>query len=145
MMKRAISLLLMIVMVLAPCAVAHAVSLAPHHAASLHTKAGAPSSGDLHVAPYESHGQHAACVSGVPERGDNACSGDCETLQRVAKVSVAERTPIDMEVSFAAFVFALSVAVVAVAHDAVPDGQLRPVVSILDSKTVLRKTARLRL
>ncbi len=143
-MKRAISLLLMVVMVLAPCAVAHAASLSGHHGSSTVATDTAPS-GHMHAAPAESHEQHSGCVASDHHTGEDDCSGNCEILQRATSTGVAERSAEQLIVSFAALVIASKT--ILDTQDNRSDTPLsgRLVGLNSDSKTVLRKTARLRL
>lgn len=130
-MNRALSILLMVVMVLAPCAVTHAASMksAPH----------------MMSASDESHGQHADCHSGQQEAGHSVCSGDCDTLQRTTAAGTPERTVSEFNTFYPLLVFVLNLTLVAQVTESAPDigsGNSGP---LFDSKTVLRQTARFRL
>lgn len=128
-MKRALSILLMVVMVLAPCAVVHAASMksVPHVMS--------PSD--------ESHSQHVDCHSGQQHTSHSVCSGDCDTLQRVAEAGTPERSGTDFKAPYVAL--ALNFVFCAQDDTSQADISNRYVESFSDSKTVLRRTARLRL
>lgn len=143
-MKRAISLLLMVVMVLAPCAVAHAASLSGHHGSPAAASEAAPSE-DMHAAPSGSHDQHGVCAASGHQPGDDTCSGNCEVLQRATDASAGERVATDLKSSYAALAFVLSFVHVISTSDTDNGTDFGAAESNFDSKTVLRKTARLRL
>ena len=131
-MKRALSILLMVVMVLAPCAVVHAAS----SGSSSHMAM----SSDLSDTPSVD------CHAGKQDAGHTVCSGNCDTLQRLSDAGVTERSSTDLKTSYASLVLALSFALVILDdRDTSTDANLTPLDSISDSKTVLRRTSRLRL
>ncbi len=143
-MKHAISLLLMVVMVLAPCAVAHAASLPGHHQSTSVTTETAQS-GHMHVAPAQSHDQHGGCVAGRHHTDKDDCSGNCEIFRRATTSGMAEHSATSLIVSFAVLV---------IASEAILDAQNRrsdtglsgrPVGLNANAQTVLRKSARFRL
>jgi hypothetical protein len=118
-------------MVLAPCAVVHAAIMqsAPH----------AMSASD------HSHGQHVDCHAGQNDTDHAVCSGDCDTLQRVASADAPERFAPTFSVSYVALLFALNFAAVARDNRSSVKVADESIESDSDSKTVLRRTARLRL
>ncbi len=136
-MKRALSILLMVVMVLAPCAVVHAASMKsmPHVLSP---------SDDSH-SQAESHSQHVNCHSGQQDTSHSVCSGVCDTLQRVAEAGTPERSGTDFKAPYVALVLALNIVFCAQDDESFADINNRYVESFSDSKTVLRRTARLRL
>jgi len=142
-MNRAISLLLMVVMVLAPCAVAHAASLSSHHGSWTVASAAMPSS-QTHAASTESHDPHEICAASH-HPGEDDCSGNCERLQRVTETAAAERSAAYMLVSFASLVVAANS--IRDTRNNLADTFVRrgSVELSSDRTTVLRKTARLRL
>ena len=147
-MRSAISLLMMVVMVLAPCAVAHAASVASHDAAPHQLEASlgsAEAHGHRHARPTEPHHKHTFCASDDPGSSHEACSANCDTLQRAANTSTSERSTSDIKPELAVFIGALSYVVISLNDDLGLNKLLRPVESPSDSKTVLRTTARLRL
>ena len=143
-MKRAISLLLTVVMVLAPCAVAHAASLSGHHG-SRTVVLESSSSGHMHAAPARSHEQHGGCAESHHRTGEDECSGNCEVLQRVSGTGVSERSVEHLIVSFAALVIVSNIILDSQSSRSGAAVSSKPVGLNSDSKTVLRKTARLRL
>jgi len=144
MMKRAISLLLMVVMVLAPCAVAHAASLSGHHGSST-IALEISSSGHMHAAPAGPQEQHGGCAASHHHTGEDECSGNCETLQRATSTGAAERSADQLIVSSAALVIASKTILDTQNNHSDTAVASRPAELKSDSKTVLRRTARLRL
>lgn len=143
-MKHAICLLLMVVMVLAPCAVAHAASLSSHH--------GSPtialeisSSEHKHVAPAGSQDQDGGCAASHYHTGEDECSGNCDILQRATSSGVAERSAEQLILSFVTLVIASNTILDTQDNRSDTAVSSRPAELKSDSKTVLRKTARLRL
>jgi hypothetical protein len=131
-MKRALSILLMVVMVLAPCAVVHAASL------------GSPS--HMTMSSDTSGSQNADCHAGKHDIGHEVCSGNCDTLPPVAKAGAAERSTIDLKASYTSLVLVLSfVFVILDDSEASANASLTCLESNSDSKTVLRQISRLRL
>ena len=130
-MRRALSILLMVVMVLAPCAVVHAASMksTPHTVTTL---------GD-------SHDQHVDCHSGQQDTSHSVCSTDCNTLQRAVERGMPERTVSEFKASYPALVFALNFVLITLVAENAPDIGDGNLDSISGSKAVLRQTARLRL
>ncbi len=130
-MRRALSVLMMVVMVLAPCAVVHAASMksAPH----------------MIGASGHSHSQHVDCHPTKQNAGHSVCSGDCETLQRVAESGTQEHSATDFKIPHDPSVLALNFALVALKDRASEDVDERYIDSTSDWKTILRRTGRLRL
>ena len=91
------------------------------------------------------HDQPGTCSASGHQSGDDTCSGNCEVLQRATDASAGERVATDLKSSFAAFAFVLSFIHVISTSDTDSDTDFGAVESNFDSKTVLRKTARLRL
>lgn len=142
MMKRLLSTLLMVVMVLAPCAVAHAVSMKVNHSGP---QMSGSMSGQMGAKPDQSHGQHIVCMAGQHDAGYTACSSNCDTFQRTSATNTLERSAPDVKIEYAALVLALnylSVALDVEAPSVVADLVFE---GVSDSKSVLRMTARLRL
>lgn len=143
-MKRAISLLLMVVMVLAPCAVAHAANLSGHHGSPTVASEFEPSE-HMRAVPSGSHEEHGACAASGHGSDQATCSGNCEILQRVTETNAAERSAAELQVSFTALAIVTKPVLATQGHRSDSAVSSRPVQTKSDSKTVLRKTARLRL
>lgn len=143
-MRRAVALLMMVAMVLAPCAVAHAATIAAHQGVLTASNEGS-SSEHMHAASEGSQGEQTACPSASHDAGHDTCSGNCESLQRVINTSVSERSTPDFDASFATLVFGLSLVAAVSADSSSPILIVSPIESNADSQTVLRMTARLRL
>ena len=140
-MRRALSFLMMMVMVIAPCALAHAATVSSHHTAvSQASDTGA--AGHKHAMPSDGHANHAGCAD---ETGHAECSGDCDTLQRVSNFSTTERVSADAAVVYDAITAVLGCMHVATAGRDAPAMAFDDFQPNSDSKSVLRKTARLRL
>ena len=144
-MTRAISLLLTIAMVLAPCAVAHAASMTSHHMVHSSSETEATPSKHRHATPEGSHRRHAECLAGQHDTGHAMCAGECDILQRVSNTNAAEHSTTQLQASFAVLALAITYAHVALVDGAAPELRTGDIESISDSRSVLRKTARLRL
>lgn len=141
-MRSLISLLMMVVMVLAPCAVAHAATSTFHRTASPTAVADI---GHGHAKSNQSHGQKSGCHSENQTDDRRMCPGDCDTVQRVSQSDVTHRTLAAVATSSAVLIIVLTDAPLSPvgAGNFVPFGRLADL--RLDSKSVLRMTARLRL
>jgi len=130
-MRRVLSILLTVIIVLAPCVVVHAAS----------------ASSDTHVmdASDQSRSQHADCYAGQQGNGHSACPGDCDTTQRTAAASAPERSVSDSKSVYPAIVFAVSLVLASLIDESAPGIGTDRLVLFFDSKSVLRQTARLRL
>ncbi len=144
-MRRAISLLMTVVMVLAPCTVVHAGNPASHHGGKALAASDHEQDGIRHAVPRGAHEQASRCDSGDHNPNQDSCSKDCNTLQRVTSQSTVERTSLELETSFAAIVDSLNDPLVVHAGNAIRTIKLRPVDLRQDSKSVLHTSARLRL
>ena len=145
-MRRAISLLMMVVMVLAPCAAVHAASSASHHAGIMLAFSHVGHESQRSAEPSRSHEQHAECASGGHSPDHNACSSSCDLLQRVTLQKASERASADFKKSWIAIgAVALNDASLALELKPAVTCRLRPIGLNQDSRTVLRETARLRL
>ena len=144
-MRRAISLLMMVVMVLAPCSVTHAASSTSHHAGTTPASSGVDQAAQFSIAPAGSHKQHTECgsVQHSPER--SACSSNCDLLQRVTLQSTGDRAWADVKESLIVITGVLTDAVFTLGSEPESPPRFTPVALNQGSKFVLRKTARLRL
>ena len=143
-MRRAISLLMMVVMVLAPCAIAHAASTSNHHSEMKQT-AGHMLHGMQHKASKDLVHSHPQCPTGSKKENQSHCSNDCDTLRRVLSQSTLEAHEFKIEVVYPANIVPRRNNNVGNAVRSYRFASLSPIDARRDSKSVLRTTARLRL
>ena len=158
-MRRLLAGLLALVMVISPCAVAHALFV--KHAGSLKHAGGdtsrsyqatitanaAVSAGHDQHASHHGHGNHHGMSDDPVERGHDGCTGNCETLQRVSASLMPDRMPVLVS-SGALDAEPMLGTGTSHAVFTVERGGLRvfePFVLDRGSKSILRATARMRL
>ena len=140
-MRRVISWLMMVVMVLAPCAVAHAASSASHHAPVNLTTSHVEQVAFGDAALSGSHEQKTECLSDDRNPDHSTCSSNCDLLQRVTLQDTSDRVWADFKT-----IASLQIdSVLALEPQPALWPRPRPPERIQGSKTILRKTARLRL
>jgi|GEM_PF-5024379 len=150
-MRRGLAALLMIVTVLAPCAIAHAmqsqtagIASAQHH---------------LVVSPAREYAHHEHTRDDAHNNGhcgngetnhtplSEDCSGDCQTLQRVAAFTMPDRARSAVDVEFDSETL---VSLISQAHSFVStvhhsQARFEHTVARIDTVSVLHQTARFRL
>ncbi len=144
-MRHAISILMMMVMVLASCAVAHSGSASSHHTNMMPIAEDQLSHHKQPIEPKTAVDHHQNCSADSEEQDQYHCSNGCCTLQRVTSLSglislqATDEEPL------------LSDAILSADSRIIFDSWSNQVVDLRrfdtrkDSKSVLRSTARLRL
>ena len=143
-MRRLISLLMMMVMVLAPCAVVHAANASNHHGPMKQT-AGHLLHAVQHVGPNRLLHHQSPCPTGSKHQDFSHCSNDCTTLQRLMSQSTHEAHDLKTEPVDLAVVVPLLDNRIVLSAQSRRSARFRLIEPRRDPLSVLHTTARLRL